>query len=469
MGRASGSGPSSPDRGELRAPEAVGSPGALAAHVAGRVAARLAPGTRLGVALSGGLDSVALLDLLAAAAPACGIALSALHVHHGLSRNADSWARFCSALCAGRGIPLTVERVRVDARAPEGPEAAARSARYAAFAARGEPVLALAHHEDDQAETVLLQLLRGTGLKGVAAMPEWRPLPGTGVTLFRPLLGASRALLRAYAEGRGLAWIEDESNLEARFDRNYLRQEVAARLEARFPGWADRLARFARHAAAAEALLGELAALDGVPAAAGEALAVAPLRVLPETRRLNALRAFLAKNGLAMPAEARLAQMAAQLLGARSDARVRLEHDGAALVRHRGAIAIVAAGRPGTWRVDWRGERELELGADRGRVRFDPATGEGLCAGRATGEGWHFAPRAGGERVRLGERRPTRTLKNLLHESAVPAWQRERLPLLFHGSRLVWVPGIGIAAGYACAPGEAGLRPSWTPFRAPRP
>lgn len=426
-------------------------------------------GAEVCAALSGGLDSVVLLDLLAAAAPGRGIRLAALHVHHGLSPNADAWAGFCTRICAARGIPLAVARVRVEREAPEGLEAAARAARYAAFAAQGAPVVALAHHEDDQAETVLQQLLRGTGLKGVAAMPEWRSLPAPGPAIFRPLLPVPRAVLLAWAHGRGLEWIEDESNAEARFDRNFLRHELAPRLDARFPGWRERLARFSRHAAAADALLGELARVDGVGASAGEPLHLGPLRALAPARRMNALRAFLATNALAMPSEARLAEMAAQLLGARSDARVRIEHDGASLVRYRGAIAIDTPPSPGDWLVAWRGEREVDLGGGRGTVRFDPADGEGIAADRAAGEGWHFAPRAGGERIRLAAARPTRTLKNLLQESAVPVWQRARLPLLFHRGRLVWVPGIGVAADYACPPRARGLRPTWTPFQALRP
>jgi tRNA(Ile)-lysidine synthase len=406
------------------------------------------------VGFSGGLDSVALLDVLSARGDR---PLSAVHVHHGLSPNADHWADFCARFCARRGVPLAIERVEVRRDAPEGIEAAARAARYAIYAARAEPYVALAHHLDDQAETVLLQLLRGTGLKGVAAMPEWRALPGTKVRLWRPFLAISRAQILAHAQAAGLEWIEDESNASTAHDRNYFRHELAPRLDARFPGWRDAVARFSRHAGSAQDLLDELALRDGVSAAG------LPLdESLSDDRRANALRAFFAVNAVAMPSEARLAEMAKQLYGARGDARVRIDHAGVALVRHRGIARIDREADGGGWRVEWHGEPELDLGPGRGSVHFERVRGEGLSAARVQGSEWHFMPRAGGEKIRLDARRPTRTLKNLLQEFDLPPWQRQRLPLLFQGECLAWVPGIGIAAEYACGPREEGFLPSWT-------
>lgn len=420
----------------------------------------LPPGAPVCVGFSGGLDSVVLLELLAR--HRAGHALGAVHVHHGLSPNADEWARTCARFCDALGVALAVERVHVDRDSPHGLEAAARAARYAVYAARPEPYVALAHHLDDQAETALLQLLRGTGLKGAAAMPEVRVLPGARVRLFRPLLGVPREVLREHAQREGLRWVDDESNASLAHDRNFLRHEIAVRLDARFDGWREALARFSRHAAHAGELLDELARLDGVPARPGAGL---PIDRVPAAiaRRANALRAFLAVNDVAMPGEARLLEMARQLFDARGDARVRIDHEGVSLVRHRGVVRLehgLEAQDP--WRVPWRGERELDLGAGRGRVCFEETSGAGLAAAAAGGAAWHFAARSGGERIRLAARRPTRTLKNLLQESALPAWERQRLPLLFDGVRLVWVPGVGIAADYACPGGAPGLRPSWT-------
>lgn len=418
------------------------------------------------VGFSGGLDSTVLLYLMAADSERTGRKVTALHVHHGLSPNADAWVKSCERFCANHGVPLTVERVRVDVNSSLGTEGAARLARYAAYTARPEPVVALAHHLDDQAETVLFQLLRGTGIKGVAAMPELRPLPVPGKQLLRPLLRYSRAQLKAFAESEGLRWIEDESNASDVHDRNYLRLRLGPVLDARFPAWRDSLARFARHAAATGDMLDALAAADGAPARPGQ-----PMELrddLSEERRANALRAFLARNAVAMPSEVRLADMARQLWEARDDARVRVDHGGVSVTRHRGSAAIernLPAATPAavpaqSWQVPWREERVLDLGPERGTVHFDDSVGEGIRAALAPGD-WAFRPRRGGETIRLGAGRPTRTLKNLLQERDVPLWQRENLPLLFHGDRLVWVPGVGIAAEYACGQGEPGLSPSW--------
>lgn len=408
------------------------------------------------VGLSGGLDSVVLLDLAVRA----GAKVSAVHVHHGLSPNADDWAEFCGDLCRGYGVALTVERLQVERASGAGLEAAARAARYAVYAARPEDYVALAHHLDDQSETVLLQLLRGAGLKGVAAMPPMRALARSHVRVIRPLLGLRRDELRAYAQMHALRWIEDESNESLRHDRNFLRHEIAPRLDARLPRWREAAARFARHAASAERLLGELAALDGLPREAGMDLAIGP--ALSDERRANLLRAFLALNGLAMPSEARVAEMARQLFEAGSDARVCIAHDGMALVRFRDRVRlerIVAA--DAAWQLPWHGELEVDLGEAHGSVCFEPATGEGLALARVGGTGWHFRARAGGERLRIHPKRPTRTLKHLLQEHAVPPWERDAMPLLFHDDQLVWAPRVGIEPRYAAAPGEPGLRPLW--------
>lgn len=434
-------------------------------HIAARLEAVVPRQAAICVGLSGGLDSVALLDALSRIAPARGHALAAVHVHHGLSPNADAWAAFCTDLCHAYGVPLSIERVSVARDAAEGIEAAARARRYAAYAARAEPFVALAHHRNDQAETVLLQVLRGTGLKGLAAMPEMRELPGSRVRLFRPFLGVARSALLEHARMRALRWIEDESNASLEPDRNFLRHEIGPRLDVRFPAWKEAVARCASHAAVGARLLEELARIDGVPDAAGAGLALDA--GLSPARRANALRAFLALEGLAMPSEARLAQMTRQLYEARGDARVRIAHDGAVVVRHRGAAHVVHELPDGEsrWRVEWRGEERIDLGGGRGEIRFASASGMGLAATLGRSGEWHFAPRAGGERLRIAARGPSRTLKNLLREASIPEWQRTHLPILFQGERVAWVPGIGVAVELRCAPDEAGLVPAWLPAR----
>jgi len=417
----------------------------------------LPAGASVCVGLSGGIDSMVLLALLHERAAATPFTLTAVHVHHGLSPNADAWAQFCAVECARRGVALDIVRVALDPASGLGREAEARRARYAVYAARTESIVALAHHLDDQAETVLLQLLRGTGLKGVGAMPRLRAL-NSRVSLYRPLLALPRAGIQAMANARGLGWIEDESNASRKHDRNFLRHEVAPLLDARFPAWRRSLARFARHAAAAQSLLDERASEDGLLASAAELSIDA---ALSPARRANAVRSFIAAHDLAMPSDARLAEMARQLYEARADARVRIEHDGVAIVRHRGVARIERERAGPPWRVGWHGEPIVVLGEGRGTIAFARAVGAGLAASLTQAGDWYFAPRAGGERLRLDPHRPTRTLKNLLQENDIPLARRAVLPLLFRDGELVWVPGIGIAAAYACRGGEPGLDPCW--------
>jgi tRNA(Ile)-lysidine synthase len=432
----------------------------LSRDVRERVARWVPEGQGVCVALSGGLDSTTLLDILADDDFMRTRPVSAVHVHHGLSPHADAWVRHCERFCANHGVPLAVERVYVDRASPLGIEAAARVARYAVFAGRPERYLVLAHHLDDQAETVLLQLLRGTGLKGIAAMPEVRELRGTGIQLIRPMLEHSREALEAYAKAHALRWVDDESNDALTYDRNYLRHEIAPRLASRHGGWRQSLARFARHAAAANTMLDDLATLDGVPMRAGDPFTLP--EGLSEERRANALRSFLARNAVAMPSESRLGEISRQLFDAREDAQVRIDHAGVSIVRHRRQAFVERGLEAATpWRIDWQREPAVPLGAERGEVQFVATVGEGIARRAIDDAGWYFAPRAGGETLRLGIDRPTRTLKNLLQENDIASWDRERLPLLFHKERLVWVPGVGIAEEYACRPGEEGLKPCW--------
>lgn len=253
------------------------------------------------VAFSGGLDSTVLLHLLARLARSEALpALSALHVHHGLQTAADAWPAHCQVVCRSLGIPLRVERVQVAVGGSI--EQAARAARYRAFqASLGEgQVLLTAQHLDDQAETLLFRLLRGAGLRGLAAMPASRPLGGG--RLCRPLLGVSRAELEAYAQTHRLDWVEDPSNQDPRFSRNYLRQEVMPRLASHWPQAAAGMARCAAHLREAEELLGELAAIDLRACRAPSDLdwldlpriALEPLRRLGAARQRNLLRAWLA-------------------------------------------------------------------------------------------------------------------------------------------------------------------------------
>ena len=390
---------------------------------------------RVAVSLSGGVDSVVLLDVLREIAPGMGIALSAMHVNHRISPNAYRWERFCRALCNRLHVRLTVRRVALGARRGKGVEAAAREARYAALAGVRADCIALAHQRDDQAETLLLNLLRGAGARGAAAMPESGPLPANGSSgkiAIRPLLDVSRAEIVAYANRRGLEWIEDESNTDDRLARNYLRLRVAPLLEVRWPRWREALARAAGHFG----------------------------RVDADERAL--LREFLAAHGMRAPSAAKLVEMLRQLSGPRSDARIEIAHDGAVLRAWRGDVQV-AEGKPTAQfePLEWRGERALRLAALGGELRFHRCTGAGIDLARIAPAVLTVRLRGGGERFRIAPGRPRRTLKNLFQEAGIPPWERERLPLVYCGEALVWVPGLGVSADWQAGDRGSGVLPEW--------
>jgi tRNA(Ile)-lysidine synthase len=420
-------------------------------------------GSRLTLGLSGGVDSVAALDLLARLAPAHPFTLACLHVDHGISPNAARWARFARAAARRYGLRCTVRRVDLAPHRKLGLEGAARAARYAAFARAAADFVVLAHHRDDQAETVLLQLLRGAGPAGLAAMPVVRAPPGEGPRLLRPLLDASRAELEAYARARRLEWVEDESNADERRTRNWLRRRVLPLLAERNPDVAATLARSAAYAAEGEALARSLAAIDAREASRDGRLQAAALGRLPRARAKNLLRWLLSDAGGATPESARLDELLRQLVLAREDRMVRVAVGGLEVRRFRGAVRVVPLqGWPrGRWRVRWDGRRPWSLPELGGELRFEDAKSRGISAVAMTRGPVEVRVRAGGERFRPDARRPRRTLKHLLQEAGLPPWEREALPLVYCGGTLAFVPGIGVAAGLQAGPGERGLVLSW--------
>lgn len=287
----------------------------LAERVGAFVAARCSADERLCVGLSGGCDSVVLLHALVTACP--GRALSAVHVNHGLSPNAAGWAAFCIDYAGSLGVPLVVREVAVDAASGLGIEAAARQARYAAFAEHEAECLLLAQHRGDQAETLLLNLLRGAGVTGAAAMPSERSFGEQRI--LRPLLDFSRADIEAYARQHGLSWVDDESNGDTGLTRNFLRHEVLTVVHSRFPGAEAALAGAAGHFAEAASLLDELAAYDWRRVAEGDAARLAGLRELSSARLRNLLRWRLRQLGWQVPVASRLDEFVRQVREAAAD------------------------------------------------------------------------------------------------------------------------------------------------------
>jgi tRNA(Ile)-lysidine synthase len=421
-------------------------------------------GARVTLGLSGGVDSVAALDLLARCAPEHPFKLACLHVNHGISPNAARWARFARAAARRYGLRCSVKVVDLAPHRRLGLEGAARAARYAAFARADADFVVLAQHRDDQAETVLLQLLRGAGLPGLAAMPVIRDQTGGDAPrLLRPLLDATRAEIEAYARERGLAWVEDESNADERRPRNRLRHRVMPLLRELHPDPAASLARSAAHIAEAEALMQALAAIDARAATRDGRLRVSALARLPRPRAKNLLRWWLSTAGGTTPDSAQLDELLRQLLTARSDGVVRVAAAGIEIRRFRGTVWAVAPAVKvrGDWRSRWDGRRTWPLPELGGVLRFKPAASAGLSAAALARGPVEVRVRAGGERFQPDARRPRRTLKHLLQEAGVPPWEREALPLVYCGGALAFVPGIGIAAALQAGPRERGMVLSW--------
>ncbi|OGA24783.1 MAG: tRNA lysidine(34) synthetase TilS [Betaproteobacteria bacterium RIFCSPLOWO2_02_FULL_67_26] len=445
-------------------------PGPGAADLAARVAVQIKdivkPSDHLVVGLSGGVDSVVLLDGLQRAARTLRFRLSALHVNHQLSPSAGRWLAFCRRLCRERGIPFQSASVKV--RRGDSLEAAARAARYAVFSRQRCDYIVLAHHRDDQVETLFLQLLRGAGVRGLAAMPLVRhpssfvPHPSS-LRILRPLLDVTRQEILDYAKKRRLKWIEDESNQDIYFQRNFLRHEVLPVIARRFPAYRATVARSARHLAEAARLLDEVAAADGAGRVNGGALEVAALRRLAPARARNLLRYFLGGHGVSMPATERLEEALRQSLGAKQDARVKVDLGAFELHRFQGRLHVVPRFPPvrQEYTRRWRGERMLALRELGGVLVMTPSRGQGVSRERLRGGTVTIRVRRGGERLQPDRRRPRRSLKNLLQEARVPPWQRGHMPLIFCGVDLVWAAGIGVDCKYQASDGEPAIRPVW--------
>jgi len=444
--------------------------GGLPSHVACNLQGAGLSGRRVTVGLSGGIDSVVLLDLLHRLSLTWQFELSAVHVNHQLQPEAGKWAAFCRRYCAGLGVPLKVKKVTV--AAGNSLEGAARAARYEVLLQQPADFLALAHNADDQAETVLLHLLRGSGIRGLAAMrmsgaPPFAAAAGTvGPThLLRPLLDVPRAEIAQYAATRGLQWMEDPSNADTRLLRNFIRHAVLPQLVSRMPGCRGALERAAAHAAEASDLLDELAVQDGASAWQEHGLRLAALRSLPAARAKNLLRCYLAAEGVQVPAAGRLEEALRQAVAAGSDHGLQVAFGERELRCSGGILRVVPRRAPPDAGVAcvWMGETRLVLPQFDGVLHMRRRRGAGISLARLANSTVVVRPRKGGERLQPDPGRPRRSVKNLLQEQAMPPWERARLPFIFAGERLVCVPGIGIDCEYQAVAGESAVVPDWRP------
>ena len=419
------------------------------------------------LAFSGGLDSVVLLHILASLRNELQCSLSAMHVHHGLSADADNWVDSCLSICNQLEVPLQITYIKIPADNALGIEATARKLRYAALfqSELNSYYVCFAHHQDDQAETLLLQLARGAGIKGLSAMAA----VDHQRRLLRPLLNFPRNELEAYAIKHGLTWVEDESNQNSAFDRNFLRNEILPKLHERYPAIAQTLSRSASHIAEASGLLNELAEIDALTYVNDKKLNITALHVLSASRARNLLRWWLYGLQQLMPTTEQLEQIFDQLCNAKTDAQIKI-----ALVNYPNQIVTVRRFhneaylitepklRPNHINILWQGEAELIL-PDNSRLVFNEKLGAGLALKRLDTYKLRVSYRQGGESFKPDANRPTRTLKHLLQETNMPPWQREWLPLVYADEKLAMVPGVGIDAAMQAHGKEMGWMIEWLP------
>ena len=422
----------------------------------------------LAVAYSGGLDSSVLLRLAGKFTQARALPLYALHIHHGLSANADAWLQHCRNQAMRQSIPFHAAKVQVSQSDPGGVEQAARLARYRQLGILcrqlGATLLLTGHHQDDQAETVFLHMMRGAGLPGLSGMPELQQdsaLLGGGIALARPLLAVPRAMLQQAAQQLQLAYVDDESNADLRYRRNGVRHKLFPVVASEFPAFSSCLTRVATHMQTAQRLLDEVAQADLLVCAAdrhGEALTIAALRSLSPDRLGNLLRYWLGRQGLRLPSSTRLEEIRWQMFEAAADMHpffdfgaVQLRRVENRLELHHSPTALPL----GTLRLQWQGQAAIEVPEWGGRLVFQSTAGPGFAPEFLRDGELQIRPRSGSERLKPALNRPSKNLKHLFQERAIPSWQRPRLPLVYLDERLVFVGGIGMDARIATAkPGD---------------
>ena len=456
--------------------------------IAGFVA-RFPPRTRFVVAFSGGADSLALLHAFARAEVCDGLRLRedsrlhAVHVDHRLHTDSGRWARQCMEVCRRLAVELTVldAGARANTRG-RGDEGTARAARYEAFERFLSPgdVLCTAHSEDDHVETVLLNLLRGAGPRGLAGIPETRRL-GEG-TVARPVRGVPRATLHVYARETGLPLVRDPANEDPRFARVVLRRDVMPVIEARWPGARAALARAAALGRESAGLLDALAAIDLEPAGGvrADTLAAAAVAALDPARRRNAIAGWLRARGIAPPGARRVEQIAREVIGAGPDAQPCVRLGDVEVRRYRGQLRLVPWDRPAVPETPRRWTIPETLAFEHGRLAWVSCRGEGLddairdaeIVVRFRGEGAPWAlghsksdkdPHGRAEGVGGAAGRAC-SLRKRFQQLGIPPWERGRIPLVYVGGVLAAIGSEWINPRLAVAPGAPGWRVVWTPW-----
>ncbi len=430
------------------------------------------------IAYSGGLDSHCLLHALAKLRDSVPLRIEAVHVDHGLQAASREWSRHCQQICAALAVPCQVERLEGLCTRKGGLEAVARQARYAAIERhmRRDDILVTAHQEDDQAETVLLHLLRGTGVRGLAGMPAITAF-GSGL-LARPLLEFSRALLQAYALAQDLTWVEDSSNQDPRYRRNRLRREVLPMLETHWPKARELLARNAAHAAETSEILDDMARQDlaqcvlqgRIHSNGARAwrfheppLSITALRVLSRPRRRNLLRFWIRLRGFYAPSVRHLDEIETQIICLPKTQHARIAWPQAEARRYRDELYVMAplAQIASDLSLPWDMSMPLTIPGTGCCLRPVSATGSGIALERVQHQPVQVCLRRGGEICRPRGQSHRQKLKKLLQASGLEPWLRERAPLVYVGDELAAVADLWVCEPFAARTDEPGIVPLW--------
>lgn len=407
--------------------------------------------TQYCVAYSGGMDSHVLLHAAAELLQdEAGIELRAIHIDHGLNSDSQQWVTHAEFVCDALGVPLVSKRVQIDAQ-EGGLEAGARLARYEAFAQfmhSGEQLL-LAQHADDQAETFLLQALRGSGPDGLASIPRKRTFAKGYMA--RPLLTCPQEALSDYAKAKGLSWIEDPSNVDTRFDRNFLRKEILPLLRTRWPAATQTLSRSAMRSAAASQTMQEIAKEDllAVKVGGSNELSISQLNELPKERRYNTIRLWVRQAGYRMPRLQDLKEVCSSLLEAREDSAGIVNARDYEFRRHRNQLHLLTKQREGgPFTIEWAAPYNDLLIEQTGQLLTKEAClKQGILLPDEGSVG--VRSRQGGELIKLGEPAFHKAVKKVLQEAAIPPWQRDTIPLIYINNRLAAVWNVAVAVDFS--------------------
>jgi len=412
------------------------------------------------IALSGGIDSIVLLHSLSQLKAKLNLKLSAIHVHHDLSSNADEWLTFCYKECKKLGVPIKSEKINIQHDISMGIEAAARKSRYRVLEAYRKDILVLGHHQNDQAETLLLQLFRGSGLNGLAAMPVF----DKERFIWRPLLKINKEAIEGYAKENNLTFITDESNDNLKFDRNFLRKKVLPLIQSRYPDIVNTISRSSENIAEGLNLHKAIAKEDAnlFFSKNKERLSLTMIKVLERERVINLIRWWLGVNKIMMPSKKTMNELYKQIKDVKRDALLNIDISKSMSIKayHDELFLVEKTIKIDPYELIWRGEQEVELPC-KTKLTFKKSLGAGFSLSKVGSKTLTIQNRNGGESFKPKNNQPTRTLKYLLQTSNIPPWKRHLMPLIFSENDLVAVPNFGIHYKFQANKDEIGWEVDW--------